>query len=304
MQKAFSGHGWDLSVLDTSVQADRPFGFLWSSPDGELRLASPVDEPEDFILDYLDLARAWGSRRLKSVAVMPLVPDLSRNSLEHFALDILLPRLIAGDVPLVLHGALLSRDGEAVCLVGDSGRGKSTLSATLRDAGWILHGDDALHLRAEGAGIVAQATYPSLRLFPDSLEHLFPDPPADLPLVADYLDKFRLDPGEASAPIGPCRLRAIFVLGEDDGSGEVTLRPLTASRLCMTLVGQGFALDPSDPKAAHRRLSAASAVAAMVPGFMLGYPRDYARLPEVIEKIGATLETGLIKVAGSAGQEE
>ena len=145
---------------------------------------------------------------------------------------------------------------------------------------------------------------PACGCFPILLEQLFPDPPAGLSPVADYLDKFRLDPGEVSAPGGPCNLRAIFVLGGDDGSGEVTLRRLTASRLCMTLVGQAFALDPSDPKAAHRRLAGASAAAAAVPGFELVYPRDYARLPEVIEKIGATLETGRQRAAGPADREE
>lgn len=298
-------HGWTLSQSpEPEGAAHHPRSVLWRCSAGNLIVASSAGSPGCLIVEFPDLARAEVSRPDRRVRVSPLVPGLSRHDLDHFISDILLPRLVAEDGPLVVHGALLSRDADAVCLVGDSGRGKSTLSAALRNAGWALHGDDALHLRAEGAGIAAQATYPSLRLFSDSLDHLFPDPPAGLSPVADYLDKFRLAPGEASTPTGPCRLRAICVLGEDDGSGEVTLRPLTASRLCMTLIGQAFALDPSDPKAAHRRLSGASAVAAAVPGFVLTYPRDYARLPEVIGTIGAALEAGRQKAAGSADQEE
>ncbi|WP_094037650.1 hypothetical protein [Antarctobacter heliothermus] len=255
------------------------------------------------IVNFLNLAVAEVSPPSNTIQVFPLVPGLSPHTLEHFVLDVLLPRLIAEDAPLVVHGALMSRGDDGICLVGDSGRGKSTLSAALRAAGWDFHGDDALVLRPDGAGITAQATYPSLRLLPDSLQQLFPEPPAGLSPVADYLDKYRFDPGNMADPTLPCRLRAVFVLGGDVGTAAATA--LTASRLCMTLIGQAFALDPSDPKGAHARLSAASAVAAAVPGFMLDYPRDYACLPEVIEKIGAILlEAGQNEAAGPADRNE
>lgn len=294
----FRRYGWSLSQQPTPdlvgcldiLQAEP----IWDSPEGDLCLVSVGGSTADLVLDFFDIVRAAISVRDRTVRIIPGTADLCPQTLGHFVMDILLPRLIAEDGCLVLHGALIARGTDAICLVGESGRGKSTLSAALRNAGWTFHGDDALVLRAEGAGsdarITARASYPSLRLFPDSLDQLFPERPAGLAPVADYLDKFRLDPGDLGDPDGPCRLRAVLVLGEDDGEDRIVLQPLTVSRLCMTLVGQSFALDPVDPKAAHGRLSAASAVAARVPGVRLRYPRDYARLPEVIGRIDDFLD--------------
>ncbi len=53
----------------------------------------------------------------------------------------------------------------------------------------------------------------------------------------------------------------------------------------MALVEQSFALDPTDILCAQQRLRRASEVASAVPTFMLSYPRDYACLPEVRQRI-------------------
>lgn len=212
-------------------------------------------------------------------------------------MDILFPRLIADVNGLVVHGALASRGGEAVCMIGESGRGKSTLSAALRAAGWTLHGDDAMEIRIDGSGIAARATYPSLRLNRDSLEELFSAIPEDVSPVADYLDKLRLDPGETDDPSGTLALRAVFLL--EGASDAVSATPLTATQLCMSLIGQSFALNPADPVAAHERLTAASAVTEAVPGFALSYPREFARLPEVVDLVRSTLD----RVGAAAKQE-
>ncbi len=263
---------------------------LWTCPFGNLTVATPDSGGDGLMVDFPDLVRAEVSRTDRTVRVYPLVPDISAATLEHFVLDILFPRLIADAGELVVHGALVARGEDAICLLGDSGLGKSTLSAALRGAGWRLLGDDAMELLNDGPGVSASAIYPSLRLHPDSLEQLFPEPPAGMSPVADYLDKYRLDPGDPADPAETTRLRAVLLLGGEDGTNEVAVRPLTALTLCMALVRQSFALDPVDPAAAHGRLGAASAVAAAVPGFALNYPRDYARLPEVIDLVRDTLD--------------
>lgn len=251
------------------------------------------------VVDFPDLIRAEVSYSEKTVRVLPLVADLSAHTVEHFVMDILFPRLIASSGALVVHGALVAQGGDAVCLIGESGRGKSTLSAALRGAGWTLHGDDAMDVQIDSAGVAARATYPSLRLNPDALDHLFPETPEGMSPVADYLDKFRLDLDDAANQADTTRLRAVFLLEGSDGTDNITVRPLSAAALCMTLLRQSFALNPSDPVAAHGRLTAASAVTTAVPGFALTYPRDFTRLPEVIALVRSTLG----QVTGTAKQE-
>ena len=291
LHDAFFRQGWALSFLPFPEGADLcPRPVLWTCPYSGLTVSPAGGEAGRLLVDFPDLVRAEVVRRDRTVRVFPLVPGLSSSTLEHFVMDILFPRLIAETGALVVHGALIAGGTGSVCLIGDSGRGKSTLSAALRGAGWRLQGDDALEVRIDGVGIAARATYPSLRLHPDSLEQLFPEPPQGLSPVADYLDKVRLDPGDPADPAEPTRLRAVFLLDRETGPDEVSVRPLSASTLCMALVRQSFALDPADPVAARGRLAAAGAVAAAVPGFSLSYPRDYARLPEVTGLVRSTLD--------------
>ncbi|MGP6089481.1 hypothetical protein [Antarctobacter jejuensis] len=265
---------------------------LWTDSYASLTVSGVRDDPDTLSLNFLGLAGAEVARKARVVRAFPLVSDLDPHTNEHFTMDVLLPRVLAHDTALVLHGALVSRGDDAVCLIGDSGRGKSTLSAAMRGAGWAFHGDDALEIRQEGAAITARATYHSLRLFPDSLRKIFPEAPSNLPRMADYLDKRRLDPQNAAVP-ADTRLRAICVLGPDRGDGAVLAGSLGPRSLCMTLLAQSFALDPSDPLAAQVRLTAAGSVAGAMPGHALTYPRDYARLPEVIATIEALLDTAL-----------
>lgn len=276
-----------------------PQSVLWACPLSNLTVAAPDGTDGRLIVDFPNLIRAEVSYSENAVRVFPLVSDLSFNTLEHFVLDILFPRLIASSGTLVVHGALVSHGADAVCLIGDSGRGKSTLSAALRTTGWTLHGDDAMEILIDNTGITARATYPSLRLNPDALEQLFPETPEGMSPVADYLDKFRLDPSDTAKSVKTARLRAVFLLNAWDGTDEIAVRRVTAGALCMSLLKQSFALNPADPKAAHGRLSAASAVAAAVPGFALSYPRDFARLPGVMDRVRSTLD----QVEATAKQE-
>lgn len=294
----FDRCGWLFRVSEVGPSGVRAGALRWADPHGALQLTDGADGSDRVLLRFFDLAGAWISRTERSIHAFPLVSGLSPHTFDHFVMDVVLPRVIAESGDLVLHGALVAQGMDGACLLGRSGLGKSTLAAALRNAGWTFFGDDALELGADGEEITARATYPSLRLFPDSLRQIYPDPPTCLSPVADYLNKFRMDPGGAVPAGEASRLRAVFVLGEDDGSGDVTVQPLAASKLCMALVAHSFALDPSDPASAHRRLSFASAVTAAVPGFALNYPRDYARLPEVIDRVRAVLEHVLADIKG------
>ncbi len=52
---------------------------------------------------------------------------------------------------LILHGAVLERNGRALLLPGEPGAGKSTLAAALMLSGWRLLSDEQILLRADGA---------------------------------------------------------------------------------------------------------------------------------------------------------
>ncbi len=145
-------------------------------------------------------------------------------------------------------------------------------------------GDDALILRHNPNGVVAERIYPSLRLLPDSLENIFPTIKLAAP-VANFTDNRRVpfDVGIESAP-----LRALFRL--TDPGKDIRVVQLAPAAACMAIIQNAFAFDSEDADEARNRFAQAALAAQVIPVFDLTYPRDYARLPEVHTAIFATLD--------------
>jgi len=207
----------------------------------------------------------------------------SVETITHWMDDLVLPQLMSYEGHFVLHcGAVASKIG-ALGFMGPSGHGKSTLTASLHDFGLKLMSDDAMLLNFEGEAVVAERLHPSLRLFPDSVEQMFPNIGSTSP-VADYTDKrhVALTPGPASAP-----LVALFRL--TDPSDDIGISRMTFADACIALIANSFALDPADPAEAKRRFAKAAKVARHIPVYDLHYPRDYGVLSEVHDLIFMTL---------------
>jgi hypothetical protein len=213
---------------------------------------------------------------------------LSKETLDHIVDDLLIPKLLSRTGFLVLHGGLVAGPAGGIAFIGPSGHGKSTLSASLSQKDYALISDDAMILQPEGPGYRAERLYPSLRLFPDSLDRLFPDI-SETGAVADYTDKRRVPfaSGPESAP-----LRALFRLASP--GKEIDVRRLSPAAACMGVLENAFALDPEDAQETGRRLERAAQVARVVPVFDLAYPRDYDFLPTVHAAILDTISAVLV----------
>lgn len=208
----------------------------------------------------------------------------STNTIRHVLLDQILPRLLAQQGELVLHGAAITPiDGRAVVLLGDSGMGKSTLSGASAQAGHQVLTDDGLLVRVDSDGVHAVPTYPSLRLWPDSFDQLFAGSDVASAPMAHYSDKQRLDLAATPQP-ATCPIAAIVVLQppEDD---RIIRTQLSSQAACMALMRNAFQLDLSDHQNVSRLLGMAAETVGCVPTIALSYPRDYARLPEVVEAL-------------------
>jgi len=222
------------------------------------------------------------------IAVLPR-PDTPQITINHFIADQVVPRVLSQHAGLVLHSGAIRDEQSAFLLLGPSGSGKSTLAASFHHAGWRLMGDDAVVLSSGPGQPIARAVYPSLRLFPDSIEALLPRDVA-AQAMAHYSSKQRVDlPVAEHFRELQVPLKAIFVLAEACEE-RIAVRCLSAAKACMAIVENSFALDPGDAHRARLRMEGASQVVRKVPTFAIDYPRDYARLPEVraaiISKVG------------------
>jgi len=169
--------------------------------------------------------------------------------------------------------------------MGASGRGKSTLSASFARSGLTLMGDDAMVLAWVDGQPCANAVYPSLRLFPDSIDALYQNS-IDTSEVASDTPKRRIE-----LPIGdhdhaaPVPIKALYQIGRPALDDSISLRPMSIAETCMAIVENSFALDPSDTARAKVRLGQASELARQTVAFEIIYPRVYDRLPDVRQAI-------------------
>jgi hypothetical protein len=221
------------------------------------------------------------TRSVKQQAATTAIPP---ETLDHLYYDHVLHRVIAHRGELVLHAGGIVIQGRAVAITADTGRGKSTLTASLHAAGHPILGDDALVVTNDNAGHHVRAVYPSLRLNPDSAATFFPGEEGRP--MAHYSPKRHLPVGE-TAETAP--LAALFVLGAP--ADAISARRLPPAEACMTIIANSFALDPTDKDRAREKLAKAATLANTVPIWELRYPRDYARLPEVHRTMHGLLAT-------------
>lgn len=201
----------------------------------------------------------------------------TEETLRHLLLDQVLPRVLAHRGSLVLHAGAVSIGGRGVAFLGETGAGKSTLTASFHDAGHPVLSDDGLVLEQQGGTVQVLPTYPSVRLWPESVAGVYPEAPEVAPM-AHYSAKRRLvlasepDAPRCSLPLGAC-----FVLMRTPG-GEPEISRLLPATGCMQIVRNTFQLDLSDSKRTAQCFRSAAAAAQAVPMFALRYPTAFSRL--------------------------
>ena len=222
------------------------------------------------LCDFLIDADATGIR------VEP-VEGLDPNTLEHLIVDQLLPRVLAHRGALVAHASVVRVHGRAILFLGHSGWGKSTLASLLHDAGHRLLSDDCALLVATPDAIRVVPTYPSLRLFGDSLGQTAAGADAATTPVAAYSPKQRLTLGPAEAEDSTWPLQAIYLLNDPASPARShAITPIAPALACMALVEHSFRLDLASTGHTIAALRQAAAVLRHAPAFTLAYPRDYA----------------------------
>jgi hypothetical protein len=166
----------------------------------------------------------------------------------HYFFSYALPLWLESRGVPVLHASAVALGNRVVAFVGQSGIGKSTLSAGLARSGCSFVADDGLPLREDQHGEWRCAYGPPwCRLWPSALEQQLGVSAQELPRVQDSLDKRLLscaaDPAAAAAE--DLRLAAVYVLeGREPGTDHVRIAACTAREALVCLIEHSLAGGP------------------------------------------------------------
>lgn len=190
-----------------------------------------------------------------------------------------------------LHSTVVVINGEAVGFLGDCGFGKSSLGAAFLQAGHTLLTDDLLVVKKEGRSFLAHPGPRRIKLFPDIAEILLGGVAAAAPMNPRTTKLVIPLPASMSAN-APRPLRSMYVLrppGPGVNGRCVTIRSLSQRRACLELIANTFNPVVVERSRLARQFSLAARLARQIPLRSLSYPRDLARIPEVLEAVRSDL---------------
>ena len=182
-----------------------------------------------------------------------------------------------------LHGSSVILNNRAILLLGDSGVGKSTLTAALVSEGFPLLCDELTALVQMEEGLFLLPGHPLLKLTPRTLEAIGETPeawPRAFP-VSKYTDERWLD--VRSLPCGfheaPAPLGAVYILaGRSREIRSPHVLPIPPSEACL-LLGSHFYGSRWLERSPEEILRLCSLIAGTVPVRRV-------RLPDVLDSVG------------------
>jgi len=255
-------------------EASLPDGTLWTQ---FFRI------PGGYLLRFPGLADFSVSSDGTEVLAFPL-DDVPAQTIEHLHLNQVLPLALSRQMKFVLHASAVEIQHFGVAFLGESGRGKSTLSASFSTSGYRFLTDDGLQIRQETAGLFIDPSHPSIRLWADSCVALIPETTPTTPPLS-YTSKQRLLAGEEMAYCNAARpLRRIYFLGEGK-SNDVSIERVEGSQTMLELVKHCFLLDIEKREMLRQHFTQLTGLAKSQLLFRLDYPRRYEILPLVRDAI-------------------
>lgn len=286
---------WDVRfepLSDPKLPKDAWY-HTWRLPNGRIAMkAARVGRA--FFLYFPKLGRFLVSARGHRIVVSG-ERGIERRVLRHLLLDQVIPWSLSVRGKLVVHAGAVQAPGGAVVLVGDAGRGKSTLCASLAKRGWPVLTDDGVLIERKKDTLTLVPSYPGIRLWPDS-DRAVLGAGASRTRNQTRAGKRRLRSRAwcATGRISATNIARICFLERpsrgSSGKQAVSMEKPTAAQVFMALVRQTFRLNPTDPKAMLREFLVLKAIARRPVFRTLRYPLEYKLLPRLHHVLRSDLD--------------
>lgn len=205
----------------TAIQAKPPPGRVLAGLDDDAAWYWFVDTGEGYTIRIAGLYEFRVSRDRRAV-VVHRATEADPGLAPIFLSGIVLALLLSLEGKSLLHASAVEAGGATVALAGDSGMGKSTMTALLCHAGARLISDDLLRIDAEEVDIVCFEGTSKIRLRESAGEIAGLFPPAASSVTADK----RLAISVECARGSPFSLDAVVIPSPSKAARRVTVEQL------------------------------------------------------------------------------
>lgn len=166
------------------LQSEYPIAQLLAAPEGaaadvevcradltgfNIALGHYRQSPTELIISIADV----GTFRITGGKLIQVDPDQSctLSCLGVYIMGSCMGAVLHQRGYMPLHGSCVTDGSRAVLITGESGAGKSTLAAEFLSRGWKLLTDDVCAVSDPEGTATVHASYPSQKLWQDSLDH-------------------------------------------------------------------------------------------------------------------------------------
>jgi len=205
------------------------------------------------------------------------------STLRHLILDQVIPLVLSKQGSLILHMAVVKIGDIGVGFLGESGQGKSTLTAEFSQNGYEVISDDSVLVELASGTYCAVSNYPGIRLWDDSCEGVFQGSASGATPMAHYTLKKRIKPASNVSNTVRVPLEVLFVLENElnDSPAEVAILDMNFQEKLRILLESKFRLETSNSVDLSLEFETLTNLANVVQCRKIHYQRNYSTIGSV-----------------------
>ena len=215
-----------------------------------------------------------------------LKPDADNKSVRLFLLTNAMAATLQQRNKVALHaGAVVTNKG-LIIISGDSGAGKSTSISALQQKGYKVFADDVIVLEEDThKGVIAYASYPTIKLWEDSIEKLGVGDLSEDAKLREHVAKYRVHFHEDFTR-EPLPVTCVFVLKKNETLSAPSIIPLTGVQAFTELYGQLYRTSfINSPEKRNLLFNSISTLAGKIPINIIERPIEGNSIEEVLALI-------------------